>query len=56
MVKLRHEKGAKFLHNYKFAKKTKKNVREENIWINPDLTTTEREAAFEKKKKEKKRD
>ena len=39
---------AKFLHDAKIGRKIE-NEKVENIWINPDLTRTEREAAFEKK-------
>ena len=44
------EENVKFLHNYKFEKKVE-NEGKENIWINPDLTITERESAFAKKRK-----
>ena len=42
---LGHEEDNKCLPNYKFGRKIEK---DDNIWINLDLTRTESEAAFKK--------
>ena len=49
MVILRHEEDARFLNNYNLKRKVE-NEGKENLWINPDLTRIEIEAAFEKRK------
>ena len=53
MVSPRHEKDAKFLHNYKLDRKIR-NEWEENKLFNPDLSRTKREATFEKRNEIKK--
>ena len=45
LVTLRHEEDAKFLHNYKYGRKVELNVGSGYLWINADLTKTERDAA-----------
>ena len=44
IVTLRHEEDAKFLHSYKFGRKSENEV--ENMWINPGLAGTEKETDF----------
>ena len=54
MVTLRHEQDSKFLHNYKTGRKVVlANNRE--IWINADLTKTERDVAFQKREEQRAR-
>lgn len=54
MVTLRHEQDCKFLHNYKAGRKVVlANNRE--IWINADLTKTERDVAFQKREEQRAR-
>ena len=50
LATLRNEADAEFLHNYRRGRKI-----DGNIWINADLTRTEREAAFMKREKHRKR-
>ena len=46
MIILRRKDDAKFLRTYNFGRKIENEG--ENIWVNPDLTRTERESAFKK--------
>ena len=49
LVTIRHEEDAKYLHNYKSGRKVDLEDSSGSVWINADLTRTERDAAFLKR-------
>ena len=55
LVTLRHEEDSKFLHNYKAGRRVELPDNRGQIWINADLTKTERDAAFQLRKQRKAR-
>ena len=55
LVTLRHEEDSKFLHNYKAGRKVEQADGRGHLWINADLTKTERDAAFKLRQQRKAR-
>ena len=55
LVTLRHEEDSKFLHNYKAGRKVEQADGRGHLWINADLTKTERDAAFKLRQQKKAR-
>jgi hypothetical protein len=55
LVTLRHEEDSKFLHNYKAGRKVDQPGGGGHLWINADLTKTERDAAFKLREQRKAR-
>ena len=55
LVTLRHEEDSKFLHNYKAGRKVEQADGSGHLWINADLTKTERDAAFKLRQQRKAR-
>jgi exosome complex RNA-binding protein Csl4 len=55
LVTLRHEEDSKFLHNYKGGRRVELPDGGGHIWINADLTKTERDAAFKMREQRKAR-
>lgn len=49
LLTLRHLEDSKFLHNYKAGRQVVLPDNRGHIWINADLTKTEREAAFQRR-------
>ena len=50
LVTLRHEEDAKFLHNYKAGRKVQLEDNSGHLWINADLTKTERDVAYQRRR------